>query len=262
MRLRPAPFGLLLASLALAACDKKAAPNLAPSAEALSPATKATESALTLEIDPSASTTSFLMNAPIEKIKGEVANATTGQLFIDPQNIMKTTGLGKVDLDKLELFHQKKDEETGEFGERIKSERQNEHARNWLEIASSAPPDQRELNRWVEYKIDKVVKASATDLSKLTGPERKITATVEGDFRLHQRKTRKQAKVEATFKYDGDKLVSVSVKTTEPMDVGLDEHDVRPRELFGKLAQKTLSDLGEKVAKDAPIELSLVAKVK
>jgi hypothetical protein len=262
MRLRPALFPVLFASLALAACDKKPAPNLAPSAEALSPAVKATESAVTFEIDPSASKTSFLMNAPIEKINGEVANATTGQLFIDPKDIMKTTGLVKVDLDKLELFHQKKDEETSEFGERIKSEKQNEHARNWLEIAGDAPPVQRELNRWVEYKIDKVLNASAKDVTLLTGSERKITAAVEGEFRLHQRKQRKQAKVEATFKYDGDKLVSVSVKTTEPMDIGLEEYDVRPRELFGKLAQKTLSDLGEKVAKEAPIELSLVAKVK
>jgi hypothetical protein len=262
MRLRSLPLWLLLASLGVAACDTKPAPNLAPSAEALSPATKATASALTFEIDPSQSKTSFQMNAPIEKINGEVADATTGQLFIDPKDIMKTTGLVKVDIDKLELFHQRMDEDTGEFGEREKNPKQNEHARNWLEIGESAPAKERELNRWVEYKIDKVLKASATDLTKLSGAERKITATVEGEFRLHQRKARKQAKVEATFKYDGDKLVSVSIKTTEPMNIGLEAFDVRPRELFGKLAQKTLSDLGQKVAKEAPIELSLVAKAK
>ncbi len=99
-------------------------------------------------------------------------------------------------------------------------------------------------------------------MNKLSGAERKITATVEGDLRVHQRKVKKQAKVEATFKYDGDKPVSVTIKTTAPVVVDLDAHDVRPRELFGKLAQKTLSDMGSKVAKEAPIELEISAKLR
>jgi hypothetical protein len=89
-----------------------------------------------------------------------------------------------------------------------------------------------------------------------------VSATLEGELRLHQRKTRKTVKVEAVFRYAKDTLSSVSIKTSEPMLVGLEEHDVRPRELFGKLAQKTLSDMGRKVAKEAPIEIELTAKAK
>lgn len=253
---------LLCTSWLLAGCENKPSAPLAPSASALAPAEKKSESARAFEIESAGSKIAFVMNAPVEKIHGEAADSIKGQLFVDPADLTKTTGLLQVDLDKLVLYQQKREDEKGEFSERTKSDKQNEHAKAWLEIAPDAPADQRELNRWVELKIDKVIEASATDLSKLSGAERKVTATVEGDFRLHQRKARKQAKIEATFKYDGDKLTGVSVKSVAPMSVGLEEHDVRPRELFGKLAQKTLSDLGQKVAKEAPIEISLSAKAK
>ena len=259
---RRASFSLFLLAMTVAACDKKPSTTLAPESSALGPAMKASANARAFEIATTGSKATFLMNAPVEKISGEAADATKGTIYVDPADLMQTSALLQVDLDKLVLYQQRREDEKGEFGERAKNPKQNEHARAWLEISSDAPADQRELNRWVEYKIDKVIAASATDLGKLSGAERKVTATVEGELRLHQRKTRKQAKIEATFKYEGDKLASVSVKTTEPLVVGLEEHDVRPRELFGKLAQKTLADLGQKVAKEAPIELELVANAK
>lgn len=248
--------------IALAACENKPSNPPAPSAEALAPAMKKSESAKTFEVETAGSKVTFLMTAPIEKIHGEAMDSTKGQLFVDPTDIMKTTGLIQIDLDKLVLYQQKREDEKAEYGERKKSDKQNEHAKTWLEISPDAPADQRELNRWVEYRIDKVLEASATDVGKLSGAERKITATVEGDLRLHQRKVRKQAKVEATFKYEGDKPAGVSIKTVAPVVVDLEAHDVKPRELFGKLAQKTLSEMGQKVAKEAPIELELSAKLR
>lgn len=256
------PFLPALFGLAFLACDNKPSAPLAPSATALAPAEKRSESAKTFEIETAGSKLSFLMTAPIEKIHGEAADSAKGQLFIDPADISKTSGLIQVDLDKLVLYQQKRADEQGEYGERVKSDKQNEHAKTWLEISPDAPADQRELNRWVEFRIDKVIETSAPDVSKLSGAERKITATVEGELRLHQRKVRKQVKVEATFKYDGDKPTSVTIKSVAPVVVDLDSHDVRPRELFGKLAQKTLTDMGQKVAKEAPIELQLSAKLK
>jgi len=252
----------LLSVLALVACDKKPSTELAPSASALAPAERASASAQAFEIESTGSTVSFVMDAPIEKIHGEVKNATEGQLFIDPADLTQSTGLIKVDLYKLELFQQKRADDKSEFGERVKSEKQNEHARTWLQISEDGPADEREKNRWVEYKIEKINTVSAANLNELKGAERNVNLTVEGELRLHQRKSKKQAKVAATFKYDGDKLTSVTLKSLEPISVSLEEHDVRPRELFGKLAQKTLSDLGQKVAKEAPIELQISAKAK
>lgn len=249
-------------ALLLAACESKPSVALAPSSSALGAAAKPTATARSFEISSSGSLVSFVMNAPVEKIHGEVKDAVQGELFIDPTDITKSTGLVKVDLDKLELFQQKREDEKSDFGERNKSDMQNKHARTWLEISEDAPAEQRAANRWAELKIDKIVTASPADLTKMSGAERKIAATFEGEFRLHQRKTRKTAKVEATFRYEGDQLTGVSIKTTEPLVVGLEEHDVRPRELFGKLAQKTLSDMGQKVAKEAPIELQFSAKAK
>ncbi|MCC6664376.1 MAG: hypothetical protein IT375_11560 [Polyangiaceae bacterium] len=255
---------LLLALLAstLGGCENKPAAPLAPSASALAPAERRSESQRPFGIDAAGSTVTFLMNAPVEKIHGTAENGAKGELYIDPADINKTSGLIEIDLDTLVLHQQKRQDDKSEFGERVKSDRQNEHAKAWLEISPDAPADQRELNRWVQFRIEKVVETSATDLSKLTGASRTITATVEGELRVHQRKVKKQAKVEATFKYEGDKPVGVTIKTTAPVVVDLEAHDVRPRELFGKLAQKTLSDMGQKVAKEAPIDLVISAKAK
>lgn len=236
--------------------------ELAPTASALAPAERPAAQAQALAIEPKGAAVRFTLDAPVEKIHGEVLDATSGELFVDPKDVTKTTGLIKVDLFALELFQQRREDDKQEFGERTKNADQNRHAKSWLEISDDAPPAAREANRWVEYRIDKVLDASATDLTKLPGPERKLTATVEGDFRLHQRKTRKRAKVEATFELSGEKITGVTLRTLEPMQVGLEEHDVVPRELFGKLAKKTLSDLGQKVGKEAPITLSITAKAR
>ena len=60
---------------------------------------------------------------------------------------------------------------------------------------------------------------------------------------------------DVVFNYEGQTLKSVSMKTVKPFSVDLDEFDVRPREAFGKLAQKTLAMLAPKVARDARVTL-------
>lgn len=258
MKIRTA-LPVLVVAFAIVGCDKKSNANLAPSATALSAPT-APAGATPLAIDAAGSKVTFLMNAPIEKIFGESADSAKGDVFVNVKDVSKTTALIKVDLDKLVLFQQKREDEKGEFSEKTKSDKQNEHARNWLEIGADAPADVREKNRWAEFKIDKLENASTTDLTTLTGAERKVTATAVGDFRLHGRKAVKSAKIEATFKFEGDKLTAVTVKSIDPVNIGLDEFDVRPREAFGKLAQGTLDTLGSKVAKEAPILIEFTAK--
>jgi hypothetical protein len=54
--------------------------------------------------------------------------------------------------------------------------------------------------------------------------------------------------------------VSVTVKSVKPFTVNLAEHDVKPRDTFGKLALKTLDALAPKVAKEALVSLDLTAK--
>jgi hypothetical protein len=245
-----------------AGCENKPSQPLAPTGSALEPASKPAQSQ-SFAIDAQGSKLNFEMSAPIEKIVGEAPDSAAGELNLDLNDLTKSTGLLKIDLDKLTLYQHKRTNQMDQFGEREKSDKQNQHARAWLEIGEDAPADKREENRWAELKIDRVTNVRPqADITKMPGAERTIQAVVSGDFRLHGRVSKKRALIEATFKFDGDKPQSVTIKTTQPMSVGLDEHDVRPREGFGKLAKTTLEKLGNKVAKEAPIELEFTARAK
>ena len=105
---------------------------------------------------------------------------------------------------------------------------------------AKSPLNRPETNRWAEFKILKLDNLSATDVTKLTGPERKVTATVSGEFRLHGRKATKSAKVELNFKYTGDKLDAVEVKTLEPFVIPakVEEYEIHPRDAAGKLVKE------------------------
>lgn len=248
--------------LGLAACREKQPEQLAPSASALAPAAPASDQALAFAAEPGSSQVRFLMEAPIEKIFGEAPGSVDGELFVNQQDLAQSSGLLRVDLEKLAIYQQKRADDKGEFSEKQKNELQNQHARTWLEINEDAPEAVRKENRFAEFRIARLEQPSAANLTGLSGNERTVTATAVGDFRLHGRKNQKRVKVELRFGYAGDKLESLRVRTLEPLAIGLEEYDVRPREAFGKLAQKTLDALGSKVAKTAPIEVEFTARVK
>jgi polyisoprenoid-binding protein YceI len=213
-------------------------------------------------IDGSSGQLGFDMDAPIEKIRGKVPpSALSGEIFVDPADLGKTTGLVHVDLAQLELFQRKAAAEGEAFGEETKNETQNKHARDWLEIGADVPPDVLAKNSVIEFSLREVKDLSATDLGKLTGSARKVTFTATGEFLLHQRKASKSVKLEATFTYAGERPTQVQVKSLEPLEIGLDEYDVHPREGFGKLAAKTLQVLSPKVASAAAVHLEFTAKL-
>ena len=187
--------------------------------------------------------------------------AITGELFIDPTDLARTTGLVHVDLRELELFQRISGDDGKTFGEETRDETQNQHAREWLEIGPDAPPDQLQKNALIEFSLLSVQDLSATDLTKMSGAERKVTFTAVGDFLLHQRKASKSVALEAVFTWSGDHPSGVTIKSREPLSIGLDEYDVRPRSGFGKLAAKTLQALSPKVAKAAEVSLQFTAKL-
>jgi len=252
---------VLLSFAALSGCDKKPSAGLAPSASAFE-APKAQAGAGSFAIDTGSSKLSFTMDAELEKISGRAPGAVEGQIQVDPKDLSKSSGLVRVDLDKLSIYQQKREKGDQQFGTETKNEKQNKDMRTWFEIESDAPPDAREKNRWAEFRIGKIENASANALNTLSGAERKVTLNVSGDFRLHQRVAPKTVKLEATFKYEGDRPVAIAIKTLEPFAVDLAEHDVRPRSAFGTLADKTLEALGAKVAKRAMISLDFSAQAK
>jgi hypothetical protein len=165
----------------------------------------------------------------------------------------------RVDLDPLEIFQRKRASTDEDLGEETKNETQNEHARTWLQIAGDAPQEVRDANRYAQFNVAEVTDVSANDVLAMEGNERVATLSATGDFRLHGRTTRKTARLELRFQFDGSSPRSVAVRTLEPVNVGLGEHDVHPRSAFDRLAQSTLATLGEKVAEAAPITFELRA---
>lgn len=252
---------LSLACAGLYGCESQPSAPLAPSASALAPTKPAATTAESkkLAIDKATSKVEFMMDAPQEKIRGRVNGALEGEIQADPRDITRTTGLLTVDISGIELYQTVADD-TGKFGEEKKSDTQNQHARTWLEISDDAPEDIRKKNSRVEFAIRAIEEASQKDVTAMTGPTRKVNVKAKGDFLLHGRKTEKTADLEVTFTYDGDKIASVAIKTTKPLTVDLAEHDVRPRDKFGSLAQKTLEVLAPKVAKEALVSLDFTAR--
>ena len=242
-------------------CQKKTEKELAPVASVAPSAKAASAHAVRAKLDTAHSRVDLVMKAPLENIYGAFTSATSGELFVDLADLEKTTGLVEVNLQRLVLTQQKRETEDAEFGERTKQDRQNQHARTWLEISDDTPEADRKKNETVTFNITKVADVSARDITQLSGARREATATVTGDFVLHQRRVEKSARMKIVFEFDGDHATGIHMTTIEPFVVDLEEHDVRPRKAFGVLADATLATLGKKVDKQPKVSLDLRAKL-
>ncbi|MDI1450507.1 YceI family protein [Polyangium sp. 6x1] len=251
-------------ALAVTGCSKdEPNPNAAPVSSSLAPAKPKTDAGKPYAVEAQGTKVSFSMDAPIEKIFGEADGSLSGELFVDPEDVTRSTGLVKIDLDKLVIYQQKRADEKAEFGERTKSDLQNEHARNWLGVGKDVAEADKAKHRYIEFKISKIETTGPKSIAGLTGPERKVSLDVTGDFRLNERTVQKKATLEVTFVMEGDKVAKVLVKSGKPIAVSLEEHDVRPRDTLGAILQKTadeLSTLGKKVSKDAMVSIDFQAK--
>lgn len=245
------------------ACDDKKAPNVAPAASSLAPSTPAPAGKTTkFTIDPK-STTSIDMPAPKEHIKAGT-DAASGTLDIDFSNLANTRGEVKADLATLS---------TKTFGDAEKDKKQSDHARTWLEVADGEegklPDEVKAANKYAVYAIRSVENLSATDLTKVPATKdgadevRTVTATTKGELLVHGHKVDREAEVEVQFRYAPgaapDKPKSLTIKSKKPMRATLAEHDVKPRDGFGKIAKGAFNLLGTKVADVADVTLDLRA---
>jgi hypothetical protein len=233
---------------------------IAPVATELAPSVGSPSSkAIAYAVEPK-SRTSISMPAPKEKIRA-ITEMAGGVLRVDLANLPETRGEVKIDLTTLS---------THTFGN-DDDESQTRHARTWLEVGDATSPELREQNRWVVYAIRSIESASATDASKIPpireGSEdvRTVTLTAKGDLLLHGHKVEgRTAELEARLHYPPmapssalPTLIEIASKT--PLRVILAEHDVKPRDGFGKLAQGSFKLLGTKVADVAEVSLDLRA---
>lgn len=261
--------GVVLLSLAIAGCKgKEPAPDLAPTAKPLEAPMPTTPNGVPLVIDGAKSSVTFLMDSPLEKLDGDAPGSASGELSVDLDDLTKSRALVRVDLDKLVLYQQKRADEAGDYGARKKSDKQNEHARDWLQIVpreGEVTPEQAAKNRIAEFRIDKL-ETPTPNVRSMPGAERKVNAKVSGDFRLHGRKAPQSADVELTFRFAGDKLEALDVKTLSPLPVNLEQYEINPRDGAGKFV-KTITDavsgsLKGKLQKDAPVMIRFEARPK
>ncbi len=246
------------------ACDDKKGQNLAPAASSLAASTPAptTNKTVKFVIDPKSST-SIDMPAPKEHIKAGTDGAT-GSLEVDIMNLANTRGEVKADLLSLH---------TKTFDDAAKDKTQTGHARTWLEVADGeegkVADDVKSANRYAVYAIRSVDNLSATDLTKVPATKdgadevRTVTATTHGEFLIHGHKVDRDAEVEVAFHYapgsPPDKPKSLAIKSKKPLRATLADHDVKPRDGFGKIAKGAFNLLGTKVAETADITLDLRA---
>jgi hypothetical protein len=254
-------FALVGASFTTVACknnDPPPAPAVAASAVAV--VVEAGPTSVKYAIDPTGKT-SIDMPAPSEHIKG-ATDVAGGELVIDTKRLAETRGQVKADVTTLT---------TTTFGIEDKDKAQTEHARNWLEAGTLVTPEVKEGNRWAIYTIKSVEGLASSDLSTVPivhlGPEdtRTVTARANGDFFVHGHQIAKSAELEIVFHYatgeaSAAKPTTVEIKTKTPLHVTLAEHEVKPRDSFGAIAQKSFSLIGTKVAETADVTFDLTAR--
>jgi hypothetical protein len=251
----------VFAVVAVAGCSKKEEEvKLAATATAVSaaaPPPSAMVVAYTVEKDGK---TSVDIDAPNEHIKASTT-ASVGTLQVDLMNLANTRGEVKADLTTLT---------TNTFPEADKNATQTEHARNWLEVGTLVDDKMRATNQYAVFAIQSIDGLSATDLSTVPATKvdnedvRTVTLTAHGDFLVHGRKAAKDVPLEVKFHYPagGDakgKPTKIDVATKSPLKVTLAEHDIKPRDNFGKVAQWT-TNLVAKVGTVASVTIDVHAK--
>lgn len=259
----------LLSLQAISACKQRASERQ-PLASASAATSAVPAGAGTLfVIDPASSRVSFQMDSPLEKIRGEALASVQGELTINLHDVEKSSGLVKVDLTRLVLLQARRADEKRDYSPPKQVEQQNKEAREWLQLEAREgviAAEQAQRNRWPEFRVARLEKASTGSIAALSGAQRNVGATARGEFLLHGRRNEKLAKLELTFEYSGDEVRAVRVKTSEPFKVALEEYDVHPRGKSGKML-KTIGEalagpLGKQVAQEAPIELEFTATPK
>jgi polyisoprenoid-binding protein YceI len=181
---------------------------------------------------------SFLINAPLEKIKGK-SDEVMGHIDVDPKDIGKARGEIAIRLSTLK---------TNTFGEMDKDAAQTEHARNWMEVGNESAPEARMKFEWAKFTVASVeaTPAALADAKEENGA-RKVKAKVTGDLVIHGITSHKTVPVTVTFKGPADAPTDLTLKFDDPMPVSLKEHDVKPRDNVGSFLNGALERIGKKI---------------
>jgi polyisoprenoid-binding protein YceI len=194
---------------------------------------------------------SFLIDAPLEKIKG-MTDETRGYVDANPKELAKTRG---------ELMVRVSTLKTSTFGNMDKDAAQTEHARNWMEVGADSAPESRMKYEWATLAITSIdaTPAALAEASEVKGA-RVVKAKVSGDFTIHGITSKKTVPVTVSFQGPPDAPTVLLIKTEEPMAVSMKEHDIRPRDKVGSFLSGALERIGKKI--DDTVQVSFEATAK
>ena len=220
------------------AAAPRSAPEKAPSPS--QPAEKPKASSRRFRVD--SGTAKFLIDAPLEKIKG-TWGPLEGELTIDPSQLEKTRGELTVPLKTLK---------THTFGSPSQNATQTKHALNWMQV------DERADYARARFRIDAVIAATPSSVTT-SAP---VRVKLRGRLRLHGVEVPKT--IEATVQFSGDpeRPAELRVKTTAPMRVSLKQHDIKPRDLAGRFLAGAMDQIGQKIADVALVDIDFRAALK
>jgi hypothetical protein len=200
------------------------------------------------------STTSVDMPAPKEHIKAKTTGAL-GTVQFDPRDVRATRGQVKIDLTTLT---------TSTFDDAENNKAQTRHARMWLE--ATVGDEINEEHRWATFDITSADEATDDDVTRVVPVRegeldvRAVMMTVHGLFMVHGRRVNKDVRVELRCKWPagvGGRPHVIDVRTVRPFPAVLAEHEVKPRDEFGKVAKSAFNLLGTKVADVADVSVDL-----
>ena len=243
--------------LAGVGCGRKSDESAAPAATALAASTPDPATASWHCAIDAKGMTHVELPGLKEHIQGDTS-AASGALDIVPADLAKSRGLIRVDLSTFA---------TRTFGDEGKDATQTKHARTWLEVVVDGKMN--ESLRWAEFAIRSIDGLSASDLRSVSptldgGDDvRNVTMTVHGDLLVHGHKVPKEDIAEVAFRFPSgasptSKPKQITIKSKQPMQVVLKEHDVSPRDPAGQVLAWTTS-LISKVAETASVTVDLTA---
>lgn len=205
------------------------------------------------EIEP-AGVASFLIDAPLEKIKGR-STRYRGSLTLDPKDLEATRG--QIDLDLGEL-------KTETFDDAGKNAKQTDHARNWLGLGGDVEEKTRAEHRWARFTITAVSSVSAArieDAAEASG-RREVKVTAAGDLWVHGVSAPKTVELSISFEGPAGAPLRLRVATAEPLVVSLKQHDIKPRDLAGRFLEGALEQVGKKIDDRVQITLDVSASAR
>jgi YceI-like domain len=240
-------LGLLSLSAVVSCKEEAAAQRVAPPAPTSSPASPAASKFTVAE----KGTASFLIDAPLEKIKGR-SGRLRGEINVDPSDLTATRG--EVDVDLMDLA-------TETFDDKSQNASQTGHAHNWLEIGDDVDAKHREENRFARFTIQNVgdVSSRLTDAPEKDGA-RTLTLTARGDLWVHGVSSPKTVKLVAAFQGPPAAPTALHITTATPLVLSLKEHDIKPRDVAGKFLNGALEKVGKKIDDSVQISLDVTAR--